>query len=380
MKDQKDLQTLSANIANAATKIVFAMREPADAEYLARVLFLGFIDYAEYKQGTERPLVVGHHKEIVRNRSTAQHAAKHEAVGETASVAVGTAQTHMLSRTEAEGESVTDASSQATALGSTTSEGSGTAASSFDGTSNSASMDPNSVGMFLPPTITSLGSAASAGTGMTDIASRSLGSSTTDISGSSHAVSTTRMSAVTEGFAATHSEVHGYAKSRMRGTSKGLSDSAGVAETFVATLEWLPSELYSAHEQLERLTGELMNLAPRECFIKVGSARPVRTRTADLEPGFRSDYCRRALMPAFEQALARSPYLRPAAEIDAELAARTTLPPPQPEPNLSRPEPVQLPDDAHGFAQDFFKRNPHAKHLPFDVIPGGKDAGDKDKD
>jgi len=354
MKDNNDIQAsiLNAIIANTTTKVVFAMRAPADAEALARALFVGFIDYVEYKEGTERPLVVGHHKEIVRNRSTAHHAAEHEATSETESIARGIAHSHMRSVTEAEGESITDATSEASALGSMSSEAFGSATSSFDGISNSASMDPTTGGVFMPPTVTSLGTGASSGAGMTDMASHSLGSSATEISGSSHARSTSHMTAVTEAFGTTESEVRGFATSRMKGISKGVSESAGEAETFVPTIAWLSSEI--------------MNLGHREVFVKVDNQRPVRTRTSDLAPAFRSDYCRRMFMPVFERSLvARSPYLLAVSEVDAQIAARQPqLTPPLPEPDFTAPEPLPIVNDPQKFAQQFV-----AKHTPLTDEP-----------
>ncbi len=364
-KDTRHAAILNAIIGNTTTKIVFAMREPDDALYLARVLFVGHIDYAEYKPHTERPVVVGHHTEIVKNHSLANHRAEHQATSETESVAVGTARTHMMSVTEAEGESDTDATSQATARGTMNSEACGSAASSFDGASSSQGFDPTSMNfMFAPPTITSVGVGTSSGIGSTDIASNSSGSSATEIAGSSHAHSTSRMTSTSEAVGTTESEVRGYAVSRMRGTSKGVSQSAGEAETFVATLDWLPSELFSAAEQHDRLTGEIMNLAHRECFVKVANQRPVRTRTADLEPAFRSAYARRAFMPVLERLLiARSPYLRPVDEVDALLAARQLAPKPElaPKPDFS-PEPLPIIDDPEAFAARFWQQRTRPVH------------------
>ena len=154
----------------------------------------------------------------------------------------------------------------------------------------------------------------------------------------------------------------------------------------------------AAAEQAERLTGEIMNLALRECFVKIDNQRPVRTRTADLPPAFRSDYFRRVAMPIYRTtALARSPYVFPAAEVDAQIAQRKVLPPapPPPEPNFS-PEPFPFLDSPHEFARDFIakkrsdpapkptprsktKKPPTKKYPPFTVIPGGLD-GDNDRD
>ena len=309
----------------------------------------------------------------------------------------------MLSVTEAEGESTTDATSNATSIGTMSSEGFGSATSSFDGTSTSASMDPMTGGLFMPPVITNLGAGVTTGTGMTDIASRSSGHSASDSSGSSHAVSTSRMTAVTEGFGTTQSEVRGYATSLMHGSSRGTSESAGDGETFVATLDWLPSQLFSLPEQLHRLAGEIQNLALRQCFVKIDNARPIRTRTVDCPPAFKSAYFRRVMLPLFHQkAVAQSPYLFPTKEVDAAIAARLAnllAPPPhEAEHDFAAPEPIPPHDDLitnpAAYAAQFWDgqrtekeppgRRPFGELSPehdrFRVLDGGLDAdGDKDK-
>ena len=66
-----------------------------------------------------------------------------------------------------------------------------------------------------------------------------------------------------------------------------------------------------------------MRLQPRECFIKLPYREPYRTRTKDLQPAYRSLEFRQHMLPRFlANAAARSPYLVPAVQVDAELAAR----------------------------------------------------------
>jgi hypothetical protein len=73
----------NAVIANTRIKIVMRMADPDDAAYLQRVLFLGFVDYAEYKAGTERPVAVGSDKVIVRGVSEGEKYAEHDMVAHT---------------------------------------------------------------------------------------------------------------------------------------------------------------------------------------------------------------------------------------------------------------------------------------------------------
>jgi hypothetical protein len=156
-------------------------------------------------------------------------------------------------------------------------------------------------------------------------------------------------------------ESEGDAHTIARGESRGISRGRSATETYITKYEWLPSQLYSAAEQLERLTGEIINLGFRECFVKVGNSRPIRTRTADLVTPFRSDYAKRLIMPAFLTALARSPYLLPAAEVDALIAGRTPVPAAEPnaDPDFAAPEPMPIVDEPQKFAADFWaKRRP----------------------
>jgi hypothetical protein len=106
--------------------------------------------------------------------------------------------------------------------------------------------------------------------------------------------------------------------------------------------------MFSLNEQRDRLTGELMNLTPREVFVKMRGDRPFRARTADLPPAFRSAKFKQLMVPRYRTAVAaRSPYIRSADEVDAEIAARfepQLSKPEKPEPDWLKPEPFDYPD------------------------------------
>lgn len=400
--DDDAVAIMSAVIGGTRTKVIFRLNEPDDAEYMMRVMFTGFIPLNEWKDGTERPVAVGQHIEIVRNRSSARHNAEHEATTETESVAYSTARTRTISVTEADSESETDPTSDATAFGENSAESTGTASSTFAATGDSISMDPMTGGVFLPPTSTNLTSSASSGSCTTGTASRGSGTTATDISGSSHGRTTGRTTAITEAYGETESETHGYSRGRMSGTSRGTSDSTGDSETYVTTFEWMNSQLYSLTEQHHRLTGEIQNLALRECFLKIDNAKPVRTRTVDCPPAFKSAYFRRVMLPLFYlKAVAQSPYLFPTKEVDAAIAARlANLLAPTPheaEHDFAASEPIPPHDDLianpAAYAARFWDgqrtekeppgRRPFGELSPehdrFRVLDGGLDAdGDKD--
>ena len=356
MKSASDIQAmiLNAVIAGTRTKIIFRMADPDDAAYLQRVLFLGFVDYAEYKAGTERPIAVGHEKVIALGTSESEQYAEHEME----------ADTHMSGRAHAQGTMTVDGSGS----------GSGIATGESAGQVLSPPMMLSGPGAVAPQTILSESRGSSESRNEFEVSNRSHG--TSDI--------------VVESEGEAHTVAHG--------TSHGRSHTQSATETYISKYEWMKSETFTAAEQAERLTGEIMNLALRECFVKIDNQRPVRTRTADLPPAFRSDYFRRVAMPIYRTtALARSPYVFPAAEVDAQIAQRKVLPPapPPPEPNFS-PEPFPFLDSPHEFARDFIakkrsdpapkptprsktKKPPTKKYPPFTVIPGGLD-GDNDRD
>ncbi|AGK57032.1 hypothetical protein HYPDE_26758 [Hyphomicrobium denitrificans 1NES1] len=86
-----------------------------------------------------------------------------------------------------------------------------------------------------------------------------------------------------------------------------------------------------------------MALPRRECVIRVESEAPVRTRTRDLEPAFRSAAFRARCLPLYLAKIARTArYAQPAAMVDQEIRERLaaiTVPPVIEEPDFSQPEP-----------------------------------------
>ena len=169
--------------------------------------------------------------------------------------------------------------------------------------------------------------------------------------------------------------------------------------------------MYTLPEQLHRMAGEIQNLDLREFFVKIHNRKPVRTYTRDLEPPFKSEYCRRVMLPIFhKKAVAQSPYLVPVADVDALIAQRLAAAQPssKPEANLATSEPSPLPivDAPEKFAADFWQKRakpledppPRPKPKPtkprgrkpvgdlpleadrFRIIDGGNDGdGDKQK-
>jgi hypothetical protein len=272
VRDKGEFVT-NALMVNATIKIVFGIPEPVDARYLAEQLFTGHIDLAEWKPGTERPVVVGHDRVLMRSRSRAQHHAENTSASVSDMTSVG----HVVA------DMTTEMSSWGDGL-----------SSGLNGSYLSA---PSSImGAGAPM---SQGSSVSRGRNSMRSGARAAGSS--------------------RGKQA----AQGSATSRSHSSADGQSSADGEAEALLPRMEWMPSQTYSLEEQLSRLTGEIMSLPRRECFVQIGSQRPYRARTADLRPPFTCLEYRNERVPRFLAAAARrSPYLRPAAAIDAEIAAR----------------------------------------------------------
>ena len=151
----------------------------------------------------------------------------------------------------------------------------------------------------------------------------------------------------TTGETYTEIEARSEAITTARGTSRGTSVSEGGSEAFITRYAWLPSAIYSLPEQLHRAIGELMNLPPREVFVKIRGGRPFRARTADVPAAFRSAAFKRLMLPRYRASVAaRSPYIRSAEAVDAEIAARfaPALPQPEKAEPVSWREPFDYPD------------------------------------
>jgi len=369
--DADSVATLSAVMSGTRTKLIFRLPEPDDADYAARLLFSGHLALNEWKPGTDRPVVTGHRREIMRSRSRGRTEASHLAVSESESIARGVVHSTMRSITDAEGECITDGTSEATAIGSTWGEAGGSSSSLFEsaGASQTMTPPPQEEPLFLPlpePVVLSVGESVGTGTGLTTSSSWSSGESSSRVSGSSHAHSSSRSRAISDAEGESTSEVRGVARGRMRGTSEGRSESEGESESLVPIIEWMPSQMYSLPEQLHRLAGEIQNLALREVFVKVDNAAPVRTRTVTTEPAFATPSFKRLFLPLFHRTTtAKSPCLFPVAEVDALIAKHLTdlTPPERPEPDFSTPEPV---------------RPAEAPRTSFGVIKGGR-PGDNRK-
>ena len=377
--DSDSVATLSAVMSGTRTKLIFRLPEPDDADYASRLLYGGHIPLAEWKPGTERPVVTSYHREIMRSRSTGRSEASHTADSESESYARGVARSRMRSVTEAEGESTSDGYSEATAIGSMSGEAGGSSSSLFQsaGASQTLTPPPQDPPLFMPlpePVVLSVGESTGTGSGFASSSSWSSGQSSSLVSGSSHAYATSRSRAVSEAEGETESEMRGVARGRMRGTSHGSTAGLGESEALVPTIEWLPSQTFSLPEQLSRLSGAIQNLALREVIVKVDNAAPVRTRTVTSTPAFSQAAFRRLVMPMYHRtALAKSGCLFPVKDVDALIAKHISeLSSPGPDPDFAS-EPMPIIDDPETFAERFWAKR---KKPQLRIV---KDDGDNER-
>ena len=126
---------------------------------------------------------------------------------------------------------------------------------------------------------------------------------------SARAMSASSARSATRSSATQTARTRGATTSYARG--HGTSKTEGESEQWVSVYENLPTQMYSVEEQLTRLTGEIMGLQPRECFIKLPYRKPIRTRTKDLEPAYRSLAFRDQMLPRFLAAATARPISRP---------------------------------------------------------------------
>jgi hypothetical protein len=351
-----------ALMGNTTVKICFGGLEVESARYIAESFFSGSVDLAEWKRGSERPVAIGQSIRTVRSKTDTKQRSSTSGHSHTSGTTRSRAHVRSWSHTNG--------------------TGSGTIQSTADSTSQAYSYyDPDNVSLaMIPPTgfVQGAGAAAVSGASEQQFSSDSYGESEM------------------EGYAETESETHSSSATR------GHSRARGTSETYVTDYAWMPSQTYSLEEQLHRLTAEIVNLPRRHCVVKVEGEPPFRMRTADLTPPFQSKTFKQLALPRFQQLVAaRSPYLRPAAEIDAEIATRLaalTKPEP-PEPEHGAPEPFSIIDDPISFARDFLGRRSRKppdkkshdqlpgraplgdlgpKHDRFRVIEGPKDDGDND--
>ena len=309
-----------ALFANCGLKISFGIDELESARYIAETFFTGHVGLEEWVPSSSRPVAVGSEKRTVNNWSRAEHHAEHE--------------THALTRSHTRGEANGTMSSTSMATG------------EFTGSGDSA-------GLVMSPPMQLLGPNAPNASMIAVPLSQS--------SGENNARGSSEQSSTSTGSSHVEVDMYGEAETHSFGTSRGTSKTEGTSEVFTTAYEWMPSQRFSLEEQLHKLTGEFMTLQRRELFIKVEGNRPFRTHTADVPPAFRCLEFKRVMLPTFCAAvMARSPFLLPASEVDAAIAARVhaLVPAPKAEPDLTKPEPSPVPivDAPEKFAADFWQK------------------------
>lgn len=306
---------LDAVLTNCAVKISFGLPEPESARFMAEVMFTGHVKLAEWKPGSERPVAVGQDVRTTRSRST----------------------TDIETTTEADGVISARVASASRGRGSFSSRGQSAGASTSRGAN--LQLSPDTMVLMAGPTPgAAAGMLANPGlVGQQASASESRNTLENEQAGES------LIEAEIEG--ETSGETH------ISGRARGTASTEGENECFVTRYQWLPSQSYTLEEQWHRLTGLLINLPKRQCLVKIGPAAPFFTRTRDLAPPFRSATFKAEILPLFDAAVARkSRYMRPTAEVDAELSEklRKLVPHPVAEPDPARRDPLPAIDALAG--------------------------------
>lgn len=306
-----------ALLTNCHLQLIFGRLPPADARLMTELIYTGHLNVgAEWIPGSERPVAVGHEKQITRSRSQAHHEAEHEA------------------------RSITESQTSGEAIGTMTTASA--ASGDFSASGDSAGLVMQAPAQLFGPNAPG---------------AQALPVPLTESTGDSRSRGSSEMSSSSSGTSHVAVEMHGRGETQGYGRSRGSSIAEGTSEAFVPTLEWLPSGRYSLEEQLHRAQAIVMNLAARSCVVKVAGEAPFVTRTADLTPAFHSPYFKRLMVPRFLRATSeRSPYLIPVADADAELAARLTPPsPPARSENFATREPLPVVDNPIAYASDYWK-------------------------
>jgi hypothetical protein len=217
--------------------------------------------------------------------------------------------------------------------------------------------------------------------------------------GHNHSSNASTTRGLSSGMSTSRQYARGHARTNARASTEGVSTAKSESEAFVTRFQDLPTQMFSLEEQLHRLTGEIMTLPRRECFVKLEGQAPYRARTADVGPAFKSLEFRSEMLPRYLQSVAlRSRYLVPATAVDAEIAARLqaiTARPCAPEPDFGVPEPMpNIVDTPQRYGREFWKRQqensgetsgrpPHGeltdRHMRLRVVDGKTDDVDNPK-
>ena len=265
---------MSAVMTNAKTKIVFGGLTPEDAEIMESFLYMGTYDLQKVKDRITTPVTVAHDVVWMQSHGSSEGVVNSEST------------------------SISESTSRST--GTSDSEGFSESLGTGDSTSASLteSYDPQlQVWWGVPP-------ALNASRGASNATSRSAAQS------KSQSQSRSTSTAHTTSFATSTSRGHTSATSH------------GSAQTFKAILEERATQTYSLQDQRYERAADIRNLPDRSAILKLPNAPATKFTTTTIRPGIASETLIRAVN---KETLERSPYTRPHALIETEIAARQTL-------------------------------------------------------
>ena len=228
-------------MTDAKAKVVFGGLTAEDARILAENIFAGEIELQEVKEVLNKPVTIGHIKQIIKS------------YGENESQSIGTSQTRTKSRGETYSQGESEGKSQGFSSGNSYSNGS----------SRQHGISLESEGGLFEKTVN-----------YSQTENFSHGGNT----GESR--SQTRSFQKSRSWSESESESEGETFQRTTGSSWGES------EAFVPILEERPSATYSLEEQIQRAMWVMMNQNPQYAIIKLAGCKSQAIKIPHVESSF----------------------------------------------------------------------------------------------
>lgn len=325
-------------MTNTRTKVVFGGLEVEDSEYMAQTLWRGSFRLQRAMPQHYRVAAVGNERMVLRqtsqtagvNSSTGSTWAQGTAIATSRATTRGTATSREHSTTKSESQSDSSSSSFSRAASVTESS------SHTDGETTDWRGDDDEYEAGSESSSDTYGGSSTLSMSSSHSSSFSSSRGTAD----THGEGSSRSRSRTSGRTMTKSSQHGGTTSR----GESHATTHGESEAMVTKYGRVAGPLYSLSDQVHMKSVSLANLPVGSAYVKIGSAPPRRV-IIPYVGGIRVlpeliDRLRRQL-------LAATPYVAPAAEVDAAYAAhRARLeaaanPAPAEQPSLPEPDDVQ---------------------------------------
>jgi type IV secretion system coupling TraD/TrwB family protein len=337
------------SVLQIPNRMVFGGLPPRDAKEIAEALFMGKLDLERPKRVLDKPVVVGHRRGWLSNRSDSQG----KTITRSRSESSGRQVSYSETRTDTDGENWGEEKSTAIAHGRSASQGR-SKTNSFSTTDTTSEVD--SVAETLGSALSVAESHSESlsystdGSGPDQIAtndsetvdrseseSESWGHAEGRAHGETSGVASTRSNTrgrtrtFTSSDGASHGESRshsqgrstGHGRSQESGTSASVGDSVqhseGRSETLIPNLRWMPASTYSLEEQLHLATAALVNQDPRQAFVRFADRRLEQITT----PHVKDTWIKEAELEAAKRSVyQRTTFALPRASAELEISTR----------------------------------------------------------